>query len=494
MTGADNKAGLWRSALWALVAIIALSSALIVNGRPLFYFDTFGYVDQGNTALRQLGFETQAVQVNTTLAANGKADPSRLSAHTVDGSRSPSYSVLAGLLSAFGFLEGLLVWNAAALLAALWILARVLQRTYLPDAPRARLVSLPIILASFGALPFFAAYLMPDLLGPVMILCIATLTAFGRQMTRAELLVCILIASIAVTAHLSHFAIALLLTVAALFVAAVLSRARLWVVGLCLLVVLAAGYGQQMSFRLLAAKTGGGEVVLKPYITARLIQDGPGFEWLKAHCPDTAVPTCALWQALQLSDDPYRLTASHITFETSARLGSFRLMNENDQKAVAQGQVGFFLDVLSDMPVAVMGAFLKNTLIQAAMVNIDMTLPTAQIVAQNAKVEGALSGTLVQGRLAHGAPWGPGLLRLHGALYAGCLATTAYLLLFTRSMPAPVRAFATMVLLGILANALVCGGISQPATRYGARMIWLLPLLTAVLMMLAARPIKEGER
>ena len=43
---------------------------------------------------------------------------------------------------------------------------------------------------------------------------------------------------------------------------------------------------------------------------------------------------------------------------------------------------------------------------------------------------------------------------------------------------------AIMVLLGILANALVCGGISQPSTRYGARVIWLLPLMVTI----AGRP------
>ena len=49
-----------------------------------------------------------------------------------------------------------------------------------------------------------------------------------------------------------------------------------------------------------------------------------------------------------------------------------------------------------------------------------------------------------------------------------------------------------MVLLGVLANALVCGGISQPATRYGARVIWLLPL-TATIMMIFARRARQFD-
>jgi hypothetical protein len=46
--------------------------------------------------------------------------------------------------------------------------------------------------------------------------------------------------------------------------------------------------------------------------------------------------------------------------------------------------------------------------------------------------------------------------------------------------------------LGILVNALVCGGISQPATRYGARVIWLLPMLATLLALAAADRHRKG--
>ncbi len=61
------------------------------------------------------------------------------------------------------------------------------------------------------------------------------------------------------------------------------------------------------------------------------------------------------------------------------------------------------------------------------------------------------------------------------------------LVLLPRRVPGEVKALAVMVILGILANALVCGGISQPATRYGARVIWLLPMMAAILMIFAFR-------
>ena len=53
------------------------------------------------------------------------------------------------------------------------------------------------------------------------------------------------------------------------------------------------------------------------------------------------------------------------------------------------------------------------------------------------------------------------------------------------ALPGGMRLFVLMILAGLVANAVVCGGISQPATRYGSRVIWLLPWL-AVLAALAA--------
>jgi hypothetical protein len=37
-------------------------------------------------------------------------------------------------------------------------------------------------------------------------------------------------------------------------------------------------------------------------------------------------------------------------------------------------------------------------------------------------------------------------------------------------------AFALFLLAAVLGNALICGGLSAPHPRYGARIIWLLPV------------------
>lgn len=484
-TGGSSRA---TTVLWLAAALLALSAVLIVNGRPLFYYDTVGYFDQGTVALQQLGLaEAPAAADPGAAAATGAKLPGP---RTVDGSRSPFYSFLAGALARLGAFEGLLLFNAAALGLSLWLMARILRRTIAPWAETVVLACLPLIAGALGSLPFYAAYLMPDLLAPVLLLNLAILAAFARQMTNGERLAAVLLGSVATVSHLSHLGIAAAMVPAVAIVSVVVARRRWWLAPALALAIVAAGYGHQALFRLMAEKAADSDVIIKPFITARMIQDGPGYDWLEANCPESAAPTCALWDALQLSDDPYRLTATHIVFETSKRLGSFRLMSPEDQKAVADGQVAFFLDVLKDDPAGVAAAFVRNTLIQSAMVSVDMTLPNDAIVKRNDRIEGTI-WDLHHGWLSSSKSWVDRLLRLHQAYYAVSLVAVGVLLL-AQGTPRLLRAFGVALILGILANAFVCGGISQPATRYGARVIWLLPMLAALMLYIAARAPEGG--
>ncbi|MFZ1661651.1 MAG: hypothetical protein WAT77_06795 [Paracoccaceae bacterium] len=474
--------------LWYVCAFLAVMSVVLVNGRPLFYFDTIGYVDQGSEALRQL----HIVAPEQTSSAATLSGGTESAVKTVDGSRSPFYSLIAGIFSHLGMLEGLLLFNATALFLAVWLITRVALRTHVASMSMAAATCLPLIIASLGSLPFYAAYLMPDLLAPVLVLIISALTAFGRNMLRWELLLAVLIGIAAIVSHLSHFAIAGLMLLAALPMTLFLGRRGALLAPLMIVFILGAAYLQGKAFQVVAEKAAHSEVVIKPYLTARLIQDGPGYQWLKRHCPDPEIDSCPLWDALQLSHDPYRLTASHITFETSKRLGSFRLMTEENQKRVADAQVKFFKAVLMEMPIETTIAFLKNTFIQSSMVSIDMTLPTDKIEMRNEGVTGLLSGPLKIGRLHGDRPWVEVLVSAETGFYVAALGFVITLLVLPGPVPAAVRVFAVMVMLGVLANALVCGGISQPATRYGARMIWLLPFLAAFLLIWAREPEPEA--
>ena len=496
---AAERPGFGRAVLWIALAVLACLSVFAVNGRPLFYFDTVGYISQGHSALRQLGIRGESPlaarieKLEAEKAANiaaGLAEPDLAeidAENTVDGSRSSVYALAAGLLARLHALEGLIVLNVVAVLVALWLPMRVAARRWGLPVPVSQAVAMPVIVASLGSLPFFIAYLMPDTFAPVLLLVIATLTVFGRQMRPWEILLAVALGSLAIVSHLSHLAIGALMVPASALIAVILSRRRWWLPPALVLVIVGIGFAEQSVLRSAAKAMSDSEVVIKPYITARLIQDGPGMTYLETHCPNDDIPSCKLYAALQWSDDPYRITATHIVFETSARLGSFRLMTPEDQKAVADDQIGFFFDVLADQPAATVMAFLKNTFIQSGWVAVDLTIPSDKIVAQNEDVTGLAFSTFDHGRITRDTGWLGPLTTWHEVFYVLSLLVIVALVLLPRRVPGEVKALAVMVILGILANALVCGGISQPSTRYGARVIWLLPVIATVLMIFARR-------
>ncbi|MGC1428419.1 MAG: hypothetical protein WA822_07495 [Albidovulum sp.] len=486
-----------RAILWTTLAVLACLSVFIANGKPLFYFDTVGYVAQGHSALRQLGFpaESPLAARHKLLIAQGQEGTKGSSPgmaqiaaeNTVDGSRSAVYALMSGLFVRLGALEGLIAINVLMVLISVWLPMRIAARRWGLPGPVSRAVALPIIVASFGSLPFFVAFLMPDTFAPVLLLVIATLAVFARHMKVWEIILALAIGSMAISAHLSHLAIAALMVPAAALISVILARRRWWLAPALVAAIVGFGFTEQSILRSAAKAVSDSVVVIKPYITARLIQDGPGLRYLDSHCPDAGIATCKLHAALQLSDDPYRITATHIVFETSKRLGSFRLMTPEDQKAVADNQIGFFFDVLMDAPIDTAMAFLKNTFIQSGWVSVEMTLPTAKVISQNAGVAGLLTGEFDNGRITENTSWLAIVTPAQQVFYVLSLLVVAALVLWPGRVPGEVKALAVMLLLGILANALVCGGISQPATRYGARVIWLLPLAATILAIFAAR-------
>lgn len=480
----------WGGLGLCLLALLACLSVALINGGPLFYFDTDGYLVKGARALAQIGLGGPDPAAGTG-AANGVAGAVRrfAAAGEIDGTHSIIYSLLLAGLAAVRALEAMVLVNAAVVFAALGLTLRVVTRLYPVALPRSLLLALPILVAAATSLPFYVAFLMPDIFTPVLILLVALLAAFAPRMTAGELAGALVLGWLAALSHLSHVAIAALLLPAAALGARLVERRRWWLAPLLASTFVLVPMAERKLFETLVRTTSKAQltVVYKPFITARLIQDGPGYRMLERNCPEPALASCALWDALQLSDDPYRLTASHILFAEDPPLASFQTLSAEDRRAVAEEQMAFFLRVLREDPLGTAAAFVKNTLLQAGMVSVDMTLPSEAIQKRLERHNGFAMrfANFGEGRISPG-DWLGGLGRLHLAIYGLSALVLAGLALWPGRLPPALRVLAAMVIGGVLVNALVCGGISQPATRYGARVAWLLPLVATFLLLVAA--------
>ena len=477
--------GVFSAGLCLVLAVLGCLWVLAVNGGPLFYYDSISYLLRGLQTFQQLGLIDPA---NDTLlqfsssggdgggAGGGVTD----SAGTVDGSRSLVFSILAFVFALTGQVEWLLVFNAVIAVMIIWVLARVILRDHSTGLGASQLVLIVVLVCATGALPFYVASLMPDLLAGLLILVAAILMGFGGKLRAWELLALFCVGALATVTHLSHLALAGMASVLAIMFVPLQLPGKRWVAPAMLISFVLLGIAEQASLRVAATVTQNSEVVYKPFLTARLIQDGPGMAYLDENCPNDTISTCALAEALKLSDDPWRLTATHIVFEKSARLGSFRLMNADDQRRVAQDQFRFFFAVLRDRPFETTFAILRNAFRQASMNSVDMTLQSDSIVRKADTLTGSMSESLNHGRLTAHTEWLAVANPLQQGIYGLSLAVILMLIVWPGAVDRRTRLYLIVICLGILANALICGGVSQPATRYGGRVIWLLQLSAAV--------------
>ena len=491
MTTASDRMLGGRGGPWILLLIALLLSfgALFANRTALFYFDTAGYYNQGNAALDMIlpapDGGPEAVASDARPAQKEEQD------NTTAGSRSMIYAIVIAALWRSDALWGVVVLNVAAVFLAAGLAARPAARDIGQASLTPALVAVPLIVASVGSLPFYTAYLMPDIFAPILLLIVATLTAFGRDMRLPEILLALALGALAVVVHPSHLAIAVLLLPIALIGALILSRRRWWVPPFLVLLLVLTGLAERKAFEFMAETVADKEVTYTPHVTARLIVDGPGLAYLDDKCPDPEIATCALHEALSWSDDPYRMTVSHIIFETSKELGSLRLLDPEQQRRIAAEQRGFFLSVLADRPFSTTFALLGNTLRQLGRYSIDMTIPGEREMRNVAAMSGIEN--IDPGRLGQSRDWIDTITPVQGAIYAASFIASVVLLIWPGQLSGRIRVLALMVLVGLMVNAFVCGAVSQPADRYGARVIWLLPF-TAAFLSVAVWATRQRQR
>lgn len=475
-----------------LLPLLLAFSILALNRGPLYYFDTAGYLAQGSQVFGGSPQRQKPVAAPAVITQQIDDKPSKAD-DTVVASRAIVYGLILGLFGKAGWLSGVVVMNAVLIWAAVWLSVRAVART-LPVRPFVFETTAAALAAGcLGSLPFYIAFLMPDIFAPVLIIAIATLCATFHTLPRSEVLAGLLLAVLAVLVHPSHLLIAALLLPIGLMLSPALAGRRLLTAVVLIGLVIGAGVAERLAFGFLVERVENKHVSYLPFLTARLIDDGPGLRYLENHCPDATLATCALYDVLAQSEDPNRLDAPNILFSPEPGTGSLKLLRADLQNAVSADQFRFATRVLRYDPMGVSGALLRNIGTQLAYFSISMTVPKPDLLASGTDLGAALPGELQAGRLVTQARgWIVPLTYFHGALYGASLIFVVYLLFRRGAVRGPLRSFALIVLAGIIVNAVVCAGISEPAHRYGARVAFLLPLLAALLFLLGPAPQKTG--
>lgn len=368
---------------------------------------------------------------------------------------------------------GVSLWPALG--AQLLLVSHLLwmaQRGARGDATGSMHLLLCALLAAGTSAPWFASTLMPDVMAAVAPLCILLLGFARERLSTAETAWLVVIGAVAVASHLSHLPTALALVV---FVA--LATRRLPAIGLAALPVGLAVLG------LVAANVSAyGRATLSPhgsvFLLARLQADGPAAATIRANCPRTGWQLCAFAREMPMDSDAFLWDArSPLNRTPDGR----PLAMGGVQRAGEAAQI--VARTLEERPVEVMDAMARNALRQATMFEVGDTLGNTHLAASARRAIDRLpageratfdAGMQMRGELPAAAA--PFLAPHRPAVLTGlaiALLAIAYAL-WRRDW---IRAgLISGLLIAVAANAVAAGALSAPVDRYGARIVWLLPL------------------
>jgi hypothetical protein len=411
----------------AIVIPFFLLAPAIWNGYPLLQWDTGGYL-----------------------------------ARWYEGYLVPSRSTVFGLYLHIG--EGSGFWFNLVLqaLATLWIIWLTLRVLGLAQPFRVAAVSLLLILTT--ALPWLASMLLTDIFAGLSVLALFMLVLHSDKLLRTEKAGLFVFVAFAAASHSATLGVltglcglALLawpwlktriaLPAFALGGAALLTGAAM---------LLAANYALSGQF----AWTPGGYGVA----FGRMMQDGIVARYLRDHCGEEQLKLCPYRDELPATADEFLW--GHSMFNT---LGRFEGM---------EGEMGFIVThSLAAYPFMQAEAALAATGQQ--LVDVATGEGTNGWIPHTyGIIERYIPSELKAMRAAHQQHWDidfPAINRLHVpvalASMLAVLALCAHALL--RRRLDDLTLLAATVTFALFGNAVICGVISGPHDRYGARMVWI---------------------
>ena len=439
---------------WTILLLwLSFSVAVAVNHGPIFFADTPTYFRVADAAAVSAG-ATPSIWSDRLPRAWKPVGTAVSIAQPID--HGPARPVpLSGRSIYFGAFLFLLNPVVAALAQGL-LAASVVAMAARRLARKSSVLALMIVIGLSSA-TIFAALLMPDLFAALAVVSCALILAEWHEMTLSEQSFWLLVLLAGITAHS-----ATLLIVAAMLVAALLMHCRRIIVWPVLLAII-LGVAAEVAFSTAVALAIGSPPLRPPFLSARLVADGPGRLFLERDCAHRErFVQCRFYPNLSTNSDAILWSLDGT---------GFRSMPPDVQRAWAAEDARFALAVLLDDPVRVGKSTAAAIIKQASSIRIDdvvMPLDLASRIPDAERVK--YRATLVARGTFPAGLW-------DRAAVVAALASLVALLLFRRRITFPM----VLILCGIGLNIVICGALSTPHDRYLMRMEWLIPLLAVIL-------------
>jgi hypothetical protein len=439
-----------------LLGALMLAWPALFNGFPLLYPDSMTYLADGPTVARAVFLH-------------------RFSDYY--GVRSFFYSL--GILP---FHWNLSAWPIVALqcLLVAWVIWLVV-RSIEPRSTAVRYLILMLFLSALTSAGWYASFIMPDILGPVLYLAVYLLVFAPDTLSRAERLALYPIAVWSIASHATHLLLAAGLCLPIAMVAALPwrlfdrrpIRQRLWAAGeIATILAVAAALQFALHGYLYGKPSLNGE--RPPYLTARIIADGPGRWYLQKNCPQANLVLCGHLQ--DLSDDP-----DDFLWDPD---GVYAQVSGNEQDQISKEEMPFVLATLRAYPAqqfARSAANFQQQLLAFGLYGFD---PSPWILSEFSTVLPGARSSYLRSRQARDALPLDLLTDIQFLVVIASLGAIVGLvpLLWRRHSPR-LAGLSLLIVSTVVVNALVAGVLSVVDDRYQCRVIWLIPLLAGLLLL-----------
>lgn len=460
-------------ALLALALAFVLAWPMVAAGGYLIFDDTASYISGGERVWNFAAATLSELLGQGAPAAEGAGED--LAAGALLNERGEVAVVRSFTYSLYTRLAGAAVWPAGfALLqaaATLWMFFALIGPA---EARRPVLLAGGFLaVAAVTTLPWFSAYLMPDIWAAVLVLFAAILIRRFDELGTGAQVALTLLAIFAGLAHYGNVPLALGV-LGPVLLWRLLARRLTWralVAGL-LPVVVAPMVNLAASLVILDVPST--TPLRLPILLARSIDDGPARWYLQEACPEAGYAMCEVYGDAIPRAHEFLWGESGIDAMTAEQLERTRAEE---------------FEVLAR-------AFLRYPLEQTASLFGNAALQVVEVGTEQITI----ARRMPDGELAPVAPEARGpavVLAFAPVTVAGTLAGAAVLLLLllARRLTRAEGEVVAVVVLGLLVNAAVFGGLSAPAERYQSRVVWLVPALAALFLVrrLAGAPAGGGR-
>lgn len=466
---------------FSLGSVLALTSLLwpaFYNGQPFYFSDSTTYLRGVDAAMQRLAGHPSpwtapeaddspgnAPAQSPPENPNQHASVSSIKSKTVLAGRSVYYGVLLYLGDLFGhFWFTVIVQGLAVMLA----MALFLRAFGLPARPA--LVASALVVAALTPASFYVSFLMPDIFAAVAVLACVTLIA-ARSLRRHDYLLWSVLLAYSLVTHSSHVLIAFTLLCLALLVNLLqrswTNRTGLLVIAGCLLVAA----GAEAAFGFAVKRLVGAPVLRPPFLMARAIADGPGYQLLRETCPQNGFKVCQFLKRLPMQADDFIWS-----FDPP---GVFAPASPQMRRELSAEQYRFVAEVWRRYPGAMARATIADVVQQMTDAGLyefnwpqekrtEMELRLPPAYRQAFRNSAAYRDTMPTrgAEIIQEVTVGVAILALLAILIWPPL---------RRLLAGEQTYMLTLVVLGVVANAVICGALSGPHARYQARVIWLIP-------------------